>query len=157
LRIMNEIIKNREVEKIYIAAAHGLFDDKKGEMVSYLEKNADENKVYIKKAPSKGALTAILAYEVIAENRQKNLSLLKIILKTGRTHQIRAQLAEAGHPLVGDGKYSVNKEDRKSGFSSQALCSWSVKFKFASDKGLLNYLDGVTVKTEKPDFTRLFY
>jgi 23S rRNA-/tRNA-specific pseudouridylate synthase len=154
---MDEIIKNREVEKTYIAAAHGLFTDKKGEMISYLEKDSDENRVYIKKGPSKGALTAVLEYEVIAENKQKNLSLLKILLKTGRTHQIRAQLAEAEHPLLGDGKYAVNKEDRKAGFSSQALCSWSVVFKFTSDKGKLNYLDGMTVKTEKPDFTRLFY
>ncbi len=157
LRLMNQIIREREVEKIYIAAAHGLFAKKKGEMVSYLAKNSEENRVYIKKAPVKGALTAVLGYEVIAENRQKDLSLLKIILKTGRTHQIRAQLAGAGHPLLGDGKYAVNKEDRKEGFASQALCSYSVEFKFQSDKGLLNYLDGLTVKTEKPGFTRLFY
>lgn len=157
LRTMNEIIKNREIEKTYLAAAHGIFESKKGEMVSYLEKNKEQNRVYVKSAPVKGALTAKLEYEVLAENKQKNLSLIKINLKTGRTHQIRAQLAAAGHPLLGDGKYAVNKEDRKMGYSSQALCSYSVKFKFAADQGILNYLNDVEVKTQKPDFVKLFY
>ncbi|NLN55692.1 MAG: RluA family pseudouridine synthase [Clostridiales bacterium] len=157
LRIMNEIIKNREIEKGYLAVSHGILKNRKGELVSYLEKNKEENKVYVKKSPAEGALTAKLEYEVIAENKQKNLSLLKINLKTGRTHQIRAQFAAEGHPILGDGKYAVNKDDRKMGFSSQALCSYSVGFRFVSDKGILNYLNGVTVKTEKPDFVGLFY
>ena len=157
LRIMNEIIRDRDVEKTYLAAVHGLFDKKAGVYKSFLEKNAAENKVYTRSHATENTVTAILSYKVVAENRQKSLSLLEIELETGRTHQIRVQMAENGHPLLGDGKYAVNKEDRKSGFSSQALCSYSVKFKFTKDRGILNYLNGVTAKTAKPDFVKLFY
>ncbi len=157
LRIMNEIIKERDVEKTYLAAVHGLFVEKSGRYKSFLEKNAAENKVYTRSHATKDTVSAVLSYKVIAENKPKALSLLEIILETGRTHQIRVQMSENGHPLLGDGKYAVNKEDRKSGFSSQALCSYSVKFKFTKDRGILNYLNGVTAKTAKPDFVKLFY
>lgn len=157
LRIMNEIIKERDVEKTYLAAVHGLFGEKSGRYKSFLEKNAAENKVYTRSHATKDTVSAVLSYKVIAENKPKALSLLEIILETGRTHQIRVQMSEKGHPLLGDGKYAVNKEDRKSGFSSQALCSYSVKFKFTKDRGILNYLNGVTAKTAKPDFVKLFY
>lgn len=156
LRIMNDIIKNREIEKNYLAAVHKTPFPKSGTLRSYLTKNTAENKVTVKKTPQKGALTAVLDYEVAAENTEKNLSLLKISLKTGRTHQIRAQLAAAGHPLLGDGKYAVNKSDRAEGFTSQALCAFSLKFQFSTDKGILNYLDGRTFTASPPGFIKLF-
>lgn len=156
LRVMNEIIKRREAEKFYLAACHGIFKRKKGGMVSYLKKNSASNTVYVSTTPNPGAKTSLLDYEVIAEDKDKDLSLLKINLKTGRTHQIRAQLSQAGHPLLGEGKYAVNKRDRACGFYSQALCSWEIKFCFNSDKGVLNYLNGLRVRAEKPDFIRLF-
>lgn len=157
LRIMNEIIRDRDVKKTYLAAVHGLFDVKSGVYKSFLEKNAAENKVYTRSRATENTVTAVLSYKVIAENKRQSLSLLEIELETGRTHQIRVQMAEKNHPLLGDGKYAVNKEDRKSGFSSQALCSYSVKFEFTKDRGILNYLNGVTAKTAKPDFVKIFY
>ncbi|MEG2118677.1 MAG: RNA pseudouridine synthase, partial [Clostridia bacterium] len=156
LRIMNDIIKNREVEKIYLAACHGMFKQKSGELVSFLEKDSRENKVYAKKSPSANTKTAISEYRVIEEEKSLDLSLVEVTLKTGRTHQIRAQMAECGHPLLGDGKYAINKDDKKIGYKAQALCSYSLTFCFKTDKGELQYLNGRTVKAEKPDFLNIF-
>ncbi len=158
LREMNEIIRRREVKKFYLAACHGLFARKKGEIKSFLEKDAANNTVTVREKPNKNTLTAVTRYEVTRENREKSLSLLTIELLTGRTHQIRAQLAHIGHPLLGESKYAVNKEDRKMGYSSQALCSYSLRFEFAStdDKPTLAYLNGVEVTAERPDFVKLF-
>ena len=72
---------------------------------------------------------------------QGNYSLLEVELLTGRTHQIRAHLAYLGHPILGDGKYGKNREERKKGYKYQALCSYSLRFCFTSDAGILNYLN----------------
>ena len=59
-------------------------------------------------------------------------------LVTGRTHQIRAQFAAAGHPLLGDGKYGRARENKKYGRTNgQALCSWQLSFRFTTDAGCL--------------------
>ena len=62
-------------------------------------------------------------------------------LITGRTHQIRAHMASIGHPLLGEGKYQKSN-DKKLGFDKQALYSYSLKFDFTTDAGILNYLNG---------------
>ena len=157
LREMNGIIREREIKKTYLAACHGLFAKKEGEIKSFLEKDAARNLVAVREKPNKNTLTAVTRYRVTAENKRMSLSLLQVEILTGRTHQIRAQLAHIGHPLLGDGKYAVNKDDRKMGYSSQALCSYSVKFAFTSPKQTLAYLDGVEIATEKPGFVKLFY
>ncbi|MEI3578927.1 MAG: RNA pseudouridine synthase [Acutalibacteraceae bacterium] len=69
-------------------------------------------------------------------------SLLEVHLVTGRTHQIRATMAEIGHPLVGEGKYSSRKNTL--GFTHQALCAWSLTFRFEGDSEPLDYLNGRT-------------
>ena len=143
LREMNELIRCRSIEKVYLAVCHGFFDKKQGEMTAFLEKDCAGNKVYIKRAPSANTKTAMLGYRVISENSPLKLSLLEIVLMTGRTHQIRAQMADSGHPLLGDGKYAVNRDDRKLGYSSQALCAYSLTFHCRD--GVLAYLDGKTV------------
>ena len=58
------------------------------------------------------------------------MSLLEIDLLTGRTHQIRAHMAHIGHPLVGDGKYGKNADNKKVGLSWQALYSYRLRFAF---------------------------
>ena len=80
------------------------------------------------------------SYRVLKTDDENDLSLLEVELGTGRTHQIRAHLDHLGYPLVGEGKYGVNKEDRRAGFRYQALCSY--KTVFESDLRELSYLKG---------------
>ena len=84
------------------------------------------------------------------------LSLLECELLTGRTHQIRAQFAAAGHPLLGDGKYGTNEQNRGWRQRFQALQSHRVVFDFKTDAGCLNYLQGVCVEAGDADFLRAF-
>ena len=150
---MNDIIKNRLVEKKYLTVVHGLFDKKSGELRSKLEKDAKTNTVHINDKYGKESVTR---YKVLKSDPVKELSLLEVELLTGRTHQIRVQFASEGHPLLGDGKYAINKADRAAGFSHQALCSHSLRFSPGKEFALLSYLNGLTVKAKEPSFLKLF-
>ncbi len=150
---MNEIIKQHLVEKKYLTVVHGFFDKKQGEIRSKLEKDQKTNTVRVSDKYGKEAITR---YRVLRTNREKELSLLEVELLTGRTHQIRAQFASLGHPLLGDGKYAVNKADRAMGYSYQALCSYSLRFFPGKEFALLSYLNGVTVHAREPAFLKLF-
>ena len=75
---------------------------------------------------------------------------------TGRTHQIRAHLASIGHPLLGDGKYGKNEINRKMGYKWQALYSYKLSFKFTTDGGILEYLNGKTFTAPEVWFTDYF-
>ena len=124
LRIMNEKIKLREIDKYYLAAVHGIPDKKEDTLYGYLLKDEKANKVrvYEKNAP-KGAKNIITKYKVIA--KAGGNALVEVELLTGRTHQIRAHMAYIGHPLIGDGKYGINKDDRSKGYKYQALYSYT--------------------------------
>ena len=142
LRIMNEKIKNREMKKKYLAAVHGIFDKKEGVLTGYLIKDQRTNTVKVFKAQPKGgdAKRIVTGYRVVAE--KNGLSLVEVDLITGRTHQIRAHMASIGHPLLGDGKYGVNRDDKQQGYKFQALYSYSLQFCFEGDSGILSYLNG---------------
>lgn len=155
LREMNDIIKLRQVEKIYLAAVHGVPNPKNGEIKLKLEKNSKENIVKVRN-DSKNAKLAITKYNTVSISRNGKFALLEIELITGRTHQIRASFAHIGNPLVGDGKYAVNKKDREMGYKSQALCAYSIMFKGCKGYKTLSYLEGLTVKAKKPRFLELF-
>ena len=144
LRIMNEKIKNRELSKKYLAAVHGTFEEKEGVLKGYLIKDSKTNTVKVfKTQPKNGeAKKIITGYRVVAE--KNGLSLLEVDLITGRTHQIRAHMAFIGHSLVGDGKYGVNRQDKREGYKYQALCSYKLRFSFKGDATALDYLKGKT-------------
>lgn len=139
LRILCDKIKYREVDKRYLAVVHGVPKKKTALLEGYLEKNEDKNRVYMSKKRRDNAKTVKTKYTVI--DTKGDLSLLEIELLTGRTHQIRAHMASIGHPLLGEGKYSKSN-DKKLGFDKQALYSYSLKFDFKTDAGILNYLNG---------------
>ena len=108
----------------------------------YLFKDEDKNRVFLEKSKKDNNKIIKTKYKVLAE--RDNLSLVEVELITGRTHQIRAHFASIGHPLLGDGKYGKLKDDKKLGFSKQALYSYKLTFKFTEDAGILNYLNGRT-------------
>lgn len=140
LRIMNQKVKDREINKFYLCVTCGKVKKKFDVLTGYLEKNESQNRVYISEKKKEGAKTIITKYNAIKTSNK--YSLLEVELLTGRTHQIRAHLASIGHPLAGDGKYGTNKENKKTGFPYQALYSYKLQFEFKTDGGILNYLDG---------------
>ena len=80
------------------------------------------------------------------------LSLVEIGLETGRTHQIRATMADLGCPLLGDGKYGRGDVNRRYGETRQALYAYKLSFDFATDAGQLNYLKGQSFQVENVPF-----
>lgn len=141
LRILNQKIKDRELEKRYLCITVGIPPKKHDTMTAYLEKNADGNTVKVtdKKTPSNK--TIITTYDVL--KTVGRLALVEVKLETGRTHQIRAHFAHIGCPLLGDGKYGINQVNREYKIKTQALYSYKLKFTFAGDdNGCLDYLNG---------------
>ena len=158
LRIMNEKIKAREIDKYYLAAIHGMPSRREDTLYGYLLKDEKNNRVRVfDKNPPRGAKEIITKYRVVAT--AKDTSLIEVELLTGRTHQIRAHMAYVGHPLVGDGKYGVNRSDRERGYKYQALYSYKLRFSFTTDAGVLSYLNGKEFSIPKDEiyFTRDFF
>lgn len=150
LRVMNEKIKNREMEKYYLAAVHGVPKKDADTLTGYILKDEKTKKVTVYATdPPKNAKSIITKYRVIA--KKADSALLEVELLTGRTHQIRAHLAYIGHALIGDGKYGVNKADRERGYKHQALYSYRLKFNFKEKGTLLDYLDGKEFSVSKRD------
>ncbi len=140
LREMNEHIREDRIGKYYLCAVHGVPERKKQTLHGYLRKNAADNMVEVRDKAFPGAKEIITEYRVIGQKNGD--ALLEVHLVTGRTHQIRAHLAHIGHPLIGDGKYGVNKKDREKGYKYQALYAYRLRFEFGGKGEVLSYLDG---------------
>ncbi len=154
LRILNQKIKDREIDKYYLCLVHGTPKPKEALLKGYLVKDEKKNKVTVHKNPIPNGRTIETHYSVLAT--KGNVSLLEIHLLTGRTHQIRAHMESVGHPLVGEGKYGKNAADKKKGFKHQALYSYKLTFAFTTDAGCLSYLDGKTFQINDVWFAREF-
>ena len=159
LRVMNDKIKKREIDKFYLAAVHGIPKPESATIRGYLIKDDKKNIVRVyEKNPPRGAKEIITKYKVVAKNTDS--SLIEVELLTGRTHQIRAHMAHIGHPLIGDGKYGINKSDRARGYKYQALYSYRLRFSFdTSEHTVLDYLNGKEFKIPKKDiyFTKEYF
>ncbi len=153
LRVMNQKIKDRELDKRYLAIVEGTPRPKEGSLKGYLFKDAKKNRVFVTDTPQSGAKSCQTNYKVLASN--KDLSLVECELITGRTHQIRAQFAHAGHPLLGDGKYG--KLDKRYDRNYQALYSYKLTFAFTTDAGALEYLNGKSFRVETVEFVSTYF
>lgn len=152
LKILCDKIKNRELDKRYLAVVHGKLKKKEDLLEGYLFKDEKNNQVYLQSKKNEKNKTIKTKYRVLAE--KNGLSLIEVELITGRTHQIRAHMASIGHPLLGDGKYGKLKNDKKFGFNKQALYSYELTFKFSTDAGILNYLNGKKFKVKEVWFAK---
>ena len=120
---LSEQVRSREFKKVYLTVVHGTFEEEKGKLEHYLVKDSNTNTVKVTNARADGAKLASLDYEVLKSGQ--NLSLVKVNLHTGRSHQIRVQFATIGHPIYGDQKYGavVNKV-------GQQIALWASKIGF---------------------------
>ena len=120
LRILNDKIRDREIEKYYLCV-QGKPRQPRGRLENYLFKDTAKNQVYVKNRPEPGAKTAVTEYRLIKTSG--TLSLVECRLLTGRTHQIRLHMASIGHPLFGDPLYGV-----RDGGTRAALHAWKLHF-----------------------------
>ena len=155
LRILNQKIKDREMEKKYLAIIHGRMDPPQGKLESFLVKDEVKKQVSVYNRPTPGGKTSVTLYRTLKSGN--GLSLIECELITGRTHQIRAQFSSSGHPLLGDGKYGKQKDNKKFDRKFQALYSYKLTFQFTSDAGILSYLDGKSWQVESVDFVEEYF
>ncbi len=154
LRILNQKLKDRELEKYYLCVVHGILNKKSGILSGWLIKDEKKNKVQVYRQEQYGAKEIRTKYDVLSE--KAGLSLIEVELLTGRTHQIRAHFSSIGHPLLGDGKYGTNAMNKALGYKKQFLYSYRLKFAFTSDAGPLEYLNGKSFEVDDVWFKREF-
>ena len=135
LKILNNKIKDRQINKYYLTVAIGKLPKNNDILTGYLTKDEHKNMVTVSQKETEGSKLIKTKYTVL--DYYDNFSLVEIELLTGRTHQIRAHLASIGNPLLGDGKYG-----KIHGRYKQELYSYKLKFDFTTDAGILNYLNG---------------
>lgn len=114
-------IRENEFHKEYLAVLHGIPQSPTGTLTDLLLRNKPERKTYVVSEMAKGVQEAILDYEVLAQT--PGFSKVRILLRTGRTHQIRCQFSSRDLPLVGDRKYSLNEDNCE-------IALWSSKLSF---------------------------
>ena len=108
--------------KEYLAVVHGCPAEMAGTLTDLLGRDKARKMTYVADGPGKGIQEAVLDYEVLEETGGN--SLVRIALRTGRTHQIRVQFASRGMPLVGERKYSTLED-------GCPIALWSHRLQFA--------------------------
>lgn len=136
-----ESFKEREIDKLYNCVVVGAPKQPSAKLKAFLFKDAKKSLVYISNVPKQGYVPIETHYKLI--KTMGELSLLEVKPITGRTHQIRAQLASIKLPILGDGKYGINKINRRYRVKTQLLCCTKITFHF--EQGPLKYLDNKSV------------
>lgn len=157
LQTMSEMLRDRSVHKYYCCIVKGKMEGTQ-HLKGYLVKDHATNQVRVSKEPPKNeeAQPIETKYRVIASDG--TLTLLEVLLLTGRSHQIRAHLSSTGHPILGDPKYGdagLNARYKSLGVKHQLLHAW--RLEFPEIKGELSYLSGKTFTAPPPGiFLKLF-
>ena len=123
LQCMSELLRERKIEKYYLAVVHGVMEQK-GVQQAWLKKDKKTNKVEILGQDTPGTSYIKTGYESLAADG--TCTLVRIRLYTGKTHQIRSHLASLGHPILGDRKYGDGIEDSQ--IKRQLLHAYELKF-----------------------------
>ena len=132
--LLSQQLRERQFSKDYLAAVHGTPQPPSGQLRDLLGRDSVRRITYVADGPSPETREALLSYETL--DRAAGLSLLRIHLYTGRTHQIRVQFASRKHPLYGDGKYGSRHK------GSIALQSCGLQF--------VHHVTGKDMKFELP-------
>ena len=155
LREMDIRIRNHEVAKHYMCIIIGQMRTAHGTLDNYVLKPEGRRKVIVSDRPLPGAQRAQTRYETLAITQ--GLSLMDCELLTGRTHQIRAQFAHAGHPLLGDGQYGDPAEGQRFGREYQALYAYRLVFNFSDETQTLGYLNGRSFAVRDVPFVHEYF
>lgn len=134
--------KVREIDKTYNCIVVGNPRQQNAKLKAFLFKDAKKSLVYISEIQKQGYVPIETHYQLL-KKLNNELSLLEVKPVTGRTHQIRAHLASIRLPILGDGKYGINKVNRRYRVKTQLLCCTKITFHFK--QGTLKYLDGKSV------------
>lgn len=115
---LNEMFKNKQIDKTYWAIVKNMPKEAEGTLSNYLVRNEKQNKSYAYDVEKPNSKLAILHYKLIARSERYNL--LEVDLETGRHHQIRVQLSKMGCPIKGDMKYGFDRSNPDGGISLHA-------------------------------------
>ena len=122
---LSALVAGRQMEKEYLAVIHGRPDADMGEYRDYLFRDKNRGKSFVVNRPRRGVKEAVLQYKLLASI--DGLSLVRVRLETGRTHQIRVQFSSRRMPLYGDRRYGGKEPD--------GLALWSCRIAFTDGEG----------------------
>ena len=158
LRTMNEAIRLRQVDKLYLAITAKPLPKLQDTCIAWLKKDTKHNHVTVLDyQPDKNWQKICTQYKIIAQHDKKQL--VKINLLTGRTHQIRSHLAYLHAPLLGEKKYISNSKISKTNTKSanyQCLCAYEILFSGITSPEL-QYLENIKITAPIPEFVKIYF
>jgi len=154
IKALNKASIERKIQKTYLCGVTGYFFSPTDTLTAYLLKDSTQSKVRISEIEIANSQKIMTKYTVLQE--LNNMSLLEVELLTGKTHQIRAHLANAGHPILGDPLYGFPSVNKKLGLKTQALCAYRLYFHSIEETSALFYLNNKNFKTTTIPFIHLF-
>lgn len=143
---LDNVIKNRLLDKYYLAKVVGVPVERSAKLIAYLKKDKEKSRVFISDVKIAGYEEIQTNYEVLEDDGK--FALLNVKLITGKTHQIRAHLSHVGYPILGDDKYGNFKVNKEEGKRYQCLTAYKLVFHFDKDDYLFK-LDGLKIELDK--------